>query len=333
MGIQVWMLGPGRAIPRNYYHTVINDAKIDWLGYGKNYNDVIIAATKEAEGRHTFVTEFAGSSSRMQGLLNGSGRFGNQTDLAAQTTDIAFVGYMLQHSYPLTAQTVAVLQKYIPVPAIPNITPAQFYSNISYYLGTSYRAQNPSQFTGWTENFQPAMMAQDLQDRVVGPTLAAGALFDQQPYLTRLYTTLSPENMNKDPVFSFNVGLPDYSNAHNATLTYHCNLLGTNDNQSTTPATLVTESGWAIDFPGGTGSLGGTYRAPAGPSSQRIEILREQGAPEVVTDNTSRISNALDAGGGCGVGVGGGRASRNVVGAIGLVALAALMKMRRKRAR
>ncbi len=44
MGIQVWMLGAGRAIPRNYYHTVINDAKLDWLGAGQNYNDVIIAA-------------------------------------------------------------------------------------------------------------------------------------------------------------------------------------------------------------------------------------------------------------------------------------------------
>ena len=30
MGVQVWMLGDGRAIPRNYHHTVLNDAVIDW---------------------------------------------------------------------------------------------------------------------------------------------------------------------------------------------------------------------------------------------------------------------------------------------------------------
>jgi hypothetical protein len=47
-------------------------------------------------------------------------------------------------------------------------------------------------------------MPQDLQDRVVVPTLAAGAMFDAFPYLTRLYTTLSPGDMNKDPVFSYN---------------------------------------------------------------------------------------------------------------------------------
>jgi len=79
MGIQVWMLGAGRAIPRNYYHTVINDAKLNWLTSGQNYNDVIIAATHEADGRHTFVTEYAGSASVMRNLLNAPGRFGLQS--------------------------------------------------------------------------------------------------------------------------------------------------------------------------------------------------------------------------------------------------------------
>ena len=65
MGVQVWMLGESRAIPRNYNHTVINDAVIDWPNRGANYNDVIIRAVGEAPGRHTFVTEYAGTSSVM----------------------------------------------------------------------------------------------------------------------------------------------------------------------------------------------------------------------------------------------------------------------------
>jgi hypothetical protein len=48
MGIQVWMLGRGRAIPRNYYHTVINDSQINWFTSGQNYNDVIIKAVGES---------------------------------------------------------------------------------------------------------------------------------------------------------------------------------------------------------------------------------------------------------------------------------------------
>ena len=124
-------------------------------------------------------------------------------------------------------------------------------------------------------------MAQDLQDRVVTPTLAAGALFDQFPYLTRLYTTLSPEDMNKDPVFSFNPGLKDWPNVHDGTLTYHCGFFG-DRGQSPTPRRRCAPSrAGSIDYPNGTGvrAAAVSFTPPSGPSSQRIEILREQGSP------------------------------------------------------
>ncbi|MGZ3405236.1 MAG: hypothetical protein ACXVAN_02250, partial [Polyangia bacterium] len=318
-------------IPRNYYHTVINDAKLDWVNGSQNYNDVIIAATAEAPDKHSFVTEYAGDASPMHNVLNAPGRFGVQTELAATQSDVDFVSYMLGHQYPLTAQTVGVLQKYIPVPPLlQNVTAPQFYQSLGYYLG-SYRQQNPGQFVGWSENFQPAQMAQDLMDRVVTPTLAAGAMFDQFPNLTRLYTTLSPEDMNKDPVFSFNPGLKDWPNVHNGTLTYHCGFWG-DHGIAKTAATLRTEAGWVIDYPSGTGVSSGTvnFSPPGGPSSQRIEILREEGNPQVITDNTSSISNALG-NGGCGVTLG-GRASRQYVGLAGLLVLAALMLIGRRRA-
>jgi MYXO-CTERM domain-containing protein len=338
MGIQVWMLGDGRAIPRNYYHTVVNDAKLDWLRAGANYNDVIIAATHEAPKRHTFVTEFAGSAERMRGQLDPPGRFAAQSQLALAGSDVDFVTTMLQSSYPLTAQTVAVLQRYIPAPpkllARYGISAAQFYRNIQYYLG-SYRQQYPDDFVGWTENFQPAEMAAELQTKVVEPTQAAAALFQQFPYLTRLYTTLSPEDMSEDPVFSYNRELKDVSNQHTGTLTYHCGLYN-NQSAAATPATLRTADGWVVEYPKGTGvsNFGGgqptdPFVSPAGPSSQRIEILRDQGQPDVITDNAARISSALGDGG-CGVGFG-GRASRNMLGAFGMVAVAALLLLRRRR--
>ncbi len=322
MGIQVWMLGAGRAIPRNYYHTVINDAKLDWINGSQNYNDVIIAATAEAPDKHSFVTEYAGGSTPMQGVLNAPGRFGDQATLASQPTDVAFVNYMLSNGFPLTAQTIGVLQKYIPVPAAYQSSPPQFYQQLAY-------GGTVGPIVG--ENFQPAQMAQDLQDRVVTPTLAAGALFDQFPYLTRLYTTLSPEDMNKDPVFSYNPGLKDWPNVHNGTLTYHCGFFGDKGILGTA-ATLRTEAGWVIEYPNGTGPTttnGGNFTPPGGPSSQRIEILRETGSPEVVTDNTASISHALG-GSGCGVAVG-GRASRQYVGFFGLLAIGGVLLVGRRR--
>jgi hypothetical protein len=173
-------------------------------------------------------------------------------------------------------------------------------------------------------------MAQDLQDRVVTPTLAAGAMFDAHPYLTRLYTTLSPEDMNKDPVFSYNPGLKDWPNVHEGTLTYHCGFFG-DHGISATAATLRTETGWVVEYPNGTGQNNGTtFSPPGGPFSQRIEILREQGNPDVIVDNTSSISNNLG-GGGCGMTVG-GRASRQAVGWLGLFCVVALVLYSRRRA-
>ena len=321
MGIQVWMLGQGRAIPRNYFHTIINDAVIDWFTAGQNYNDVIIRATHEADGRHTFVTEYAGPSKILQNVLNAPGRFGTQAELAAQPDAISFVTYLNNHGYAqaqqspggpggpgpaqgfgglsYTSQLLAILGNYIPVPpqlVKKGVTPQSFYGNISYWLG-SYKQQFPGDFTGYTISYQPTMMAQELFDRVVTPTVEAGALFDSYPYLTRLYTTLSPEDMNKDPVFSYNVGLPDFANVHQATLTYHCGFFG-RDNQSTTPATLLTADGWAINYPYGTGS----NPQPPGslPASKEIQVLAEEGPPKNVTDNSGTIGGDLGhSGSGC----------------------------------
>ena len=39
----------------------LDDAQIDWLNGAQNYNALIVRATKDAPGRHTFVTEFAAS--------------------------------------------------------------------------------------------------------------------------------------------------------------------------------------------------------------------------------------------------------------------------------
>jgi hypothetical protein len=296
MGIQVWMLGEGRAIPRNYYHTVINDSQLDWFDGAQNYNDVIIRATKEAPDRHTFVTEYAGSSSVMQHVLDPPGRFGQISELASQPDEISFVQYLFYNNYPISTQLFGILAPYIPVPqALIDqgyvYGPGDFYGNIAYYLG-DFRTQNPQLFDGYTTNYQPAMMADQINMRIVVPTLDAGQLFLQHSYLTRLYTTLSPENMDADPVFSYNPDLPDISNTHTGTLTYHC--ATTDSDQGNTPATLVTEQGYTVYYGNGTGELYGDTVLPSGaPASSRIEILHEEGAPQTYRDNQQTIEGSL----------------------------------------
>ncbi len=294
MGIQVWMLGDGRAIPRNYYHTIINDAQINWFTAGQNYNDVIIQAVGEANGKHSFVTEYAGSSGVMRNVLDSPGRFNNLPMLATLSDPIGYVQQALT-MFALNGQFTTIVSRYIPLPAAlasSGVTLGQYYQNIGFYLGQD-RLQNPDKYADIAmalANFAPAMLTAELQSKIAQPTLDAGTLFTTFPYLTRLYTTLSPQDMNSDPVFSYNPSLPDYPNVHDATLTYHC--AGFFSQSRYSDATLDTPEGFHLDFTVDQAS-GSVWNPIDAPYSQQIQILQETGDPQIVADNTSAIRSAL----------------------------------------
>lgn len=347
MPVMVWVLGDHRAIPRNYFHTQINDAEIDWINFGANYIDVINKAVDEAERHHSFVTEYAGTSSIMKDLLDYPGRFGDLTLLRATADPINYIEYLNANGYTTatntppffatsySSQALAILQKHLPVPAklLKYLTDEQglnasaYYLSIRYYL-TDLRQQLPELFEGLDLEFDPVAMTDELEERVVTPSLAAGELFRKNPYMTRLFTTLSPNEMTRDPVFSFNPDLPDVSNVHQGRLIYYCGLIP-NDTPTTTPAKLITEDGWELALPDGTGK--NPWVNVAWPKSHFINIDREEGDPEVVVDNTDRIARIIDRrtdSGGCAAGGG-----SSTLAAIGLGALAALLVPRRRRRR
>ena len=159
MPVLVAVLGEHRAIPRNYFHTRINDAALDWLGSASNYIEVLTNAVDEANEHQSFVTEYAGTSSIMHDVIDYEGRFGN-LDILRQTDDA--VQYLLflrdngfaaldpnGFSFSYSNVIIGVLQDELPVPAAllaQDITPSDYYFNIDYYLG-DYRARNPSNST------------------------------------------------------------------------------------------------------------------------------------------------------------------------------------------
>ncbi len=342
MGVQVWVLGDSRAIPRNYHHTKINDAALDWINAGINYVDVVTDAVDEIDGHHSFVTEYAGTSGVMLDILDYQGRFGSAAQLAANTDAVSFVNYLNQNGYPLFTNNfgpngfvpsypslvLSILQSQLPVPAKlieEGITAADYYWNIAYYLG-DYRNQFPDKFLDLDTTFSSEELAQQLDERVVTPTLAAGAIFRAHPYLSRLFTTLSPNEMTKDPVFSFNPDLPEVSNVHSGKITYYCHLIA-DPTVENTPAVLYTEQGFKLRYASGTGGVddANPYADIGMPQSQYQEVLREEGAPEVVIDNTELIRAALSdangsSSGGCSVAGSGAGASLWML-ALGLLAL------------
>ena len=330
MGVQVWMLGAGRAIPRNYYHTVINDSQINWLTAGQNYNDVIIKAVGEADGHHSFVTEYAGTSTVMRSVLNKPGRFGDPAVLAMVKDPASYVQGLFNNGFSNNGQLTTILSRYIPEPLVlkgQNVTLAQYYQNIGFYLGQD-RTNNPSKYAdieAALKAFDPQAVTTELTTKVVQPTLDAGKVFDRFPYLTRLYTTLSPADMNKDPVFSYNPSLPDYSNLHEATLTYHC--AGFFSKSRYENATLQTASGFTMQLSADDASAN-QWTAPAVPYSQQIQTLLEVGEPQTVVDNTAVIKAGLGSGG-CSVAGFGGAGATSAAGL--LLASAGLLLARRRR--
>ena len=340
MPILVWVLGGSRAIPRNFYHTQINDAELNWLGFADNYLDVINRAVDEADGHHSFVTEYAGSSSVMQNVLDYQGRFGDLDALRATTDAINYVEYLTYNGYttggntpPLfqptfTSQVLGILQNHLPVPRkiLRELTDqgqsaSAFYLSYRYYVETD-AVQRPEMYGDLDTTFDPIALTQELNEKVVIPTRKAGEMFTEHPYLTRMYTTLSPSEMTRDPVFSFNPDLADVANVHTGRLIYYCGLIPT-DTIETTPAVLVTETGWELSFPHGTGE--NPWDNVDWPNSHYIQTVREEGAADNVVDNTDVILAAInaqnDSDGGCSVagGTAGGLGGLFLLGLVGFV--------------
>jgi MYXO-CTERM domain-containing protein len=339
MPILVWVLGNSRAIPRNYYHTEINDAELNWLGFADNYLDVINRAVDEANEHQSFVTEYAGSSSVMQNILDYPGRFGDLDALRATTDAINYVEYLTYNGYttggntpPLfqatfTSQVLGILQSELPVPRKilkelrdQGQTASAFYIGYRYYVETDAQ-QRPEMYEDLDTTFDAVELTQQLEEKVVVPTRKAAEMFNEHRYLTRMYTTLSPSEMTRDPVFSFNPDLADVTNVHTGRLIYYCGLIP-NDDILTTPAVVVTEDGWELSFPHGTGE--NPWGDVDWPNSHYIQAVREEGPPENVVDNTDAIFAAIQAkngDGGCSVGggAGGGFAGLLLLGLIGFV--------------
>lgn len=287
MGVQVFMLGTGRAIPRNYNHTVLNDAAIDWRNSGNNYNDVIIRAVSEAPEHHSFVTEFSGPTSVMKDVIAPPGRFGTEAALAAAPTPAAFIAALWRNGFAgqsllsqgqgpvFSGPLKAALAKQIPPPT--GVTLDSFYASYEFYAS---QAPAPS--------FEPVSLAREIWERVVTPTKKANALFDEGRTLTRLYTTISPQDMNRDPAFSFNPSLAAVSNVHQATETQSCGA----DGFSPSKYQLITEQGWSLNYDANGVAVVDVSTSPA---SLQIQVLREEGAAEVLVDNTPKVIQMVDA--------------------------------------
>lgn len=333
MGILVWVLGEARAIPRNYYSVVLDDLPV-WFSNFSDYNQQLIAAVREAPGKHGFLTQYAGTSSRVYGRLDYPGRFGDLATLRAQTTASDYLRYLRSSGYTFDGALLSILSRYIPEPpslVAQGVSPGQFYAQYDFYMHVPYGDD------GGVTGFLPGPLTDEITARIVTPAKNADALIRRHPKLTRLYTAMSPIDMTIDPVFSFNADLPDVPLLHSATITRPC---------SGEPW-LRTDEGFETQY------ISGLPPNPSLPAARRVEKLLDAGPPQTVQDNSDVIKGALGpvsygsmyapsspggthsagGGGGCGCTVGHRRVRTNAAVLFAVAAAALLIRDVRRRRR
>lgn len=298
MPLSVYILGESRAVPLNYLHVQMNPLVYDWFGRGQNWLERVGRAADEAGG-HGFATTYAGPT----GPADLGCRFYSTDGLALIPSALDWFRELPYHGFSGTPELMQILLEFVPPPN--GVDPVQFYNN-TYAYEAAWAALDAT--------FDPIAATAALDERIVAPCTAAEDILEGNPYLTRLTSTISPEEMNVDPSFGFNATLPDVSNVLSATYRDNCD--GT--------ATFELPGGFELGV-GETEDYGPTdawieehlqYNALV------IEQLSEEGPGEVLVDHRAELIGDILQGCGCATG-----ANPGLAGALVLLGVA----LRRRR--
>ncbi|MEM7674633.1 MAG: DUF2330 domain-containing protein [Myxococcota bacterium] len=277
MGIMVWVLGPSRAIPANYRSLELNEALINWFNPNSNYDDVVSRAANEAQGQG-FVTEMSGSAPELGAVvwnefeqsswdrLRSEDWTGREGDLVGRSGDFFFLDGMRE-----------VLEAHLTPPE--GVSADEFFACIGCYVEFSARD---------IEGFEPADFLADMAENVINPMVETQELFERTAVQTRMYTTMSADEMTMDPVFDFNADLPEVSNRHTAERIIECS-----------PGVFQNDAPWRVELASGDVVRGEGNTWPFDldttdmPASARIKRVGTSGEGNVEEDNTADISQSL----------------------------------------
>lgn len=262
MNVLVWVIGRSQAVPTNYKTLVIDEAPIDWLtaqrfpsgtlpgggvgpggAYGSrpsNYDALVTKAADDAGGRG-FVTELAGPASQYRDKVWSS----------------------------LDEQQFATMSSEHYADGIDAVVAAKFtygdwdgwdeaiHGATALPSGATFDefARDPGRYRG-VATVDTGKFIALLRDRVVKPVADTAAMFYRAPFLTRLYTTMSPSEMTVDPTFGYDFDLAEVSNVHVARQLIKCR-----------SALRENDAPWRIQLPHGgviasTRSNGAPHPAP-----------------------------------------------------------------------
>jgi hypothetical protein len=288
MRLQPYVFASKRAVPDNYLHVVINEAAINWISGGSNYDAVVTEAANEAGGQ-AFATDYFGSTSGFRGALWSEDRF--DVDALAATSDpVAWVNLLLGMGLRGDATLLSLFREFLPMP---EAALAEGLDERSFYncLGC------------WPEyaaaiDFDPVAATAALAERVIAPLRDAEALYTDHPFVTRLTSSMSPEEMDADPLFVLN---PDMTtpvlNTHEAKLVTDCTETTT---WADAPRWIELADGRIVEVPPESWFWADSSRYESWigetgqPAAIAIEDTSDRGQPVPVADASGEAGEALE---------------------------------------
>ena len=270
MGVLVWLLGDGRGVPKNFKHVTPNYTRLNWFNGNRSaylsYQNLIPAAMDEAGGQG-FATDFAGYLPNLPERFSTANQWEGALAEYAPLSDAGFISGFWQLGGSAVVQDV--IRSTLPT------------SNTFVY---AQPLSMEEVFT--TEQLMQARadLIQAVNDQLITPVNNAIDILDDDLYLTRLYTTLSADEMDMNPEFTFNPSMGDQSLTRNATLTSAC---------------VDNQDHWTLQLGAGTGredelvidslGQGRPFNGAAGTSQQaaawRVEKTSGTSDPIIVANN------------------------------------------------
>ena len=307
MDVQVFLVGTGRAIPKNMLHVEPNPVvfswqTMQWNGINlepANYEQMLSAAIDEADGAG-FVTEFAKPAGQVQNLtaeanplvyqaqqVNSLQGLANWIATALSVTSGQAVVYAVDETTDLPEQlstTAENLVKFLPYCHSPFFTfgpgagASDAVGSVSGVVDCLVQqlGSTPQQLQAATVN--GTALTKHVEDLWLKPLQDVQTVLDNtqvgNPWLTRMRLRIDPTEMDRDPLFGFNVSLPAVERNWQATRRPVCT-----DGWEPPEATrwsFADIGSWVVED---SETVGKNKKAPA---ALWIELLDEQGPAMII---------------------------------------------------
>ena len=320
--VVVYVAGPGRAVPKNYLHVVVNPAKLAWVGGVDNYGQVLSAALDEAGG-HAFATEYSGATTSLEveeslSLVRRQARYGSWKALYEPGKALILPGEDFQDFATVTTAAELVQTLGFSGILLDDALAAAFedHAGLAEALGYASALACYNDLQTMQVALPSELDASPVNGKALAASLAGLATNDEpveeiaalidaieaQPKLTRLAMLISPDEMTKDPIFAFHPSLPSVDGVFETNLNAVCldGWYPANGVRMTLPGL----GSWV--FPGEipspwakTSAFASNTKDPRfvdAPFALRIELLDEWGSPAILVPTQALLVDAAIAG-------------------------------------